>query len=580
MAGPTPPPGTPGPADPSSGVPPVQGWFPGSGVGSGGGNGPGGGSWGGSGGWGDTPSYGYAGAPQPPLPSRGTGARRAPVVLALVVVLALLLGGGAFAFLETDPFHLFGPGPQAAEALPADAVLYVGMDLDPTASQKIDAVRFLNHFPAFRNSAGVPDAEADVRRALVGKLVDSLHCTGIDYEHDVMPWLGKRFGFALMAPTATEPEPYVAAIQVNDESAAREGIAALETCFAKDQGVPGGSAEGVAFVNGYLLLSQTQVDADGYAEAASEHSLADDADFAADVGSLGDAGVATMWVDVRAAVSAFGDGAAQLDPLSGVTSTAQRAAATFRFGSDHVEVATSVFGDTPAVDHADNPVVKLPDSTVFALSESGGGQRIAQAWDGSIAKARADNLDLDREISDFEASSGLNLPEDLETILGSNIMVALDGVGLTSDTFGGADASRINLGARFTNDPAKLDAIYDKLLGLVDSEVDQSTPFVKLDLTDGLVIATNDRYASALGTLAGSLGETDAFRSVIDDGAHQEFVLFVDIDSVKDQILESMREGGQSASTIANLQPLRAFGVTEHVDGDYLKVTVRLSVED
>ena len=39
---------------------------------------------------------------------------------------------------------------QAAEAIPADAVFYVGIDLDPSAEQKINALRFLNHFPAFK----------------------------------------------------------------------------------------------------------------------------------------------------------------------------------------------------------------------------------------------------------------------------------------------------------------------------------------------------------------------------------------------------------------------------------------------
>jgi len=501
-------------------------------------------------------------------------------VLVLALVVALMLGGGAFAFFKVDPFHLFRPGPQAAEGLPADAVLYGGIDLDPTASQKIDALRFLNHFPAFRSSAGLTDANADVRKVLVGKLIDSLHCPAVDYARDVEPWLGQRFGFALMPPTATEDHPYAVAVQVGDQDAARKGIEALETCDASASAPAGAPTAGVAFANGYMLLSQTQADADTYAQSATEHSLADDSEFSADVGSLGDAGVATMWVDVEAALSSVGDGSSQLDDLTGVTSSAQRVAATFRFGSDHVEIATSVYGDAPAVEHGDNPIVRLPDSTVFAMSESAGDQRLAQAWDGSIAKARAQNPDLGKEISDFEARSGLSLPGDLETILGHNIMVALDSEGLTADVLAGADPSRINLGARFTNDPTKLDVVYDRLLGLVDSEVDQAMPFVKKDVADGLVVATNESYADKLGALDGALGDTEAFRSVVDDGAGKEFVLFVNFDSVKDEILQSMDDGGQSAGVIDNLRPLKAFGITQEVDGDYLHATVRLSVDD
>ncbi len=491
-----------------------------------------------------------------------------------------MLGGGAFAFFKVDPLHLFRPGPQAAEGLPADAVLYAGMDLEPTASQKIDALRFLGHFPAFRDSAGITDENTDVRRVLVAKLIDSLRCSAIDYTQDVEPWLGQRFGFALMPPTPSEERPFAVAVQVGDEAAARKAIAVLESCVAGAQGSPAGQAAGVAFANGYLLLSQTRADAVRYAKAAREHSLADDAQFSADVGSLGDAGVATMWVDVKAAVAAFGSGSGSLSDLSDATSSAQRAAATFRFGSDHVEVATSVFGDPTAVQHGDNPIVNLPASTVFAVSESGAGQRVAHAWDSSIAKARSQNLDIDKQISDFEAQTGLRLPGDLETILGSNIMLALDREGLTSATFAGADSSGLNLGVRFTNDPKKLDAIYDRLLGLVHSQVDQATPFVKLDVEDGLVIASNETYADKLGALDGDLGSSDAFTSVVDNGAGQEFVLFLNFDSVKNQVLQSMRESGTSTSTIANLQPLKAFGMSVMVDGDYVHATIRLSVDD
>lgn len=394
------------------------------------------------------------------------------------------------------------------------------------------------------------------------------------------PWLGERFGFALMPPTSSQPHPFAIALQARDEEAARRGVAVLQDCAAKGQQRALSTTVGVAFGNGYLLLSQTQADADAYAREAAQHSLADDPDFTADMGSLGDPGVATMWVDVPAAVSAFGGAGMAPGGVSDFTSTAQRVAATVRFGSDHVEIATSVFGDASSVAHDDNPVVRLPDSTVFAVSESGADQRLAQLWTGSVAKARAHDLDLDRQISDFENRTGLSLPGDLETILGHNIMVVIDKEGLTSDRLAGADPSGLDFGMRFTNDPAKLDALYDKMLGLVRSEADQSMPFVKLDAPDGMVVASNDGYAKKLGALDGTLGDSDAFRSVVDDGAGKEFVLFVNLEAVRDQVMRSMRAQGMSATVTENLQPLKAFGITEDVDGDYLHATCRLSVGD
>jgi Protein of unknown function (DUF3352) len=520
------------------------------------------------------------GAPQPPYDGRPT-ARHGLKVLVLTVVLTVMVGGGAFAFYQVDPFHLFRAGPQASEAFPASAVFYAGVDLNPTASQKVDALRFLNHFPAFRAKAGLTDANADVRDAVVGKTVDGLDCPGVDYAHDVEPWLGERFGVAVMPPAAQDTAPVAFAVQVNDDAAARKGIEALNGC---DDAVPspvsGGSVVGVSFVNGFMLLAETQSQADAYATSAGQHSLADDADFKADMDSLGDLGVATMWVDVAGAVDAYADKLPQTGQIDALTSSFGRVAATFRFASDHVEVASSVFGDTLPVDHAGNPVVNLPDSTVFALSESGGDQRIAQAWKKGIDRARSQDPSIDSEISDFEARTGLSLPIDLETLFGHNIMLALDKQGLTADALSAADLSLLNVGVRFTNDPAKLDALYAKVTDLIRSESGSDVMLSKKDFFDGIAIATNHAYAVKLTGIDGDLGDSDAFRSVVDDGAGKEFVLFFNFDAVKDQMLKAMSDDGESQEAIDNLRPLKAFGITAEVDGHYEHLTVSLSVDD
>ncbi|MEJ7629784.1 MAG: DUF3352 domain-containing protein [Nocardioidaceae bacterium] len=524
--------------------------------------------------------YGPAG-PQPPYdgqPNTTRGLR----ALVLSVVLTLLVGGGAFAFYQVDPFHLFRAGPQASEALPANAVFYAGLDLDPTASQKISALRFLNHFPAFRENAGLTDANADVREALVGQAIDGLHCPGVDYAHDVRPWLGERFGVAVMPAGAQGPTPVAVAVQVSDDDAARTGVEALNACDdAVSGGLPGeSSALGISFVNGYLLLAETQSQADAYARSADAHPLADDPDFMADLDSLGDLGVVTLWADIVGLVDAYGSGLTDAGQLDVLTSTVGRVAATVRFASDHVEVASSIYGDTPAVDHDDNPIVSLPDTTVFAMSESGGDQRVATAWKKSIARARSGNPAIDRQISQFAARSGLSLPADLETLLGHNVLLALDKQGLSAQALSADDLSVLNFGARFTNDPAKLGALYDKLVDLIRTETGSDIPFVRRDLEDGIAVATNDAYAARLGSLDGNLGDSDDFTSVVDDGAGKEFVMFLNFDAIKDQVMQAMEDGGVEQAVLENLRPLKAFGITAEVDGHYQHVTMRLSVDD
>jgi hypothetical protein len=520
------------------------------------------------------------GAPQPPYDDRPQASRRGLKVLVLTVVLTLLVGGGAFAFFVVDPFHLFRSGPQPAEAFPADAVFYAGVDLDPKASQKVDALRFLNHFPSFRDNAGLTDANADIADRVIGKAMADLDCPGVTYQDDVKPWLGERFGLAVMPRSGQDKEPVAFAIQVSDEDAARKGIEALNSCDVPLDPTSDGSPMGIAFVHGYLLLAETQAQADAYAKSANEHSLADDADFKADLDSLGDLGVATTWVDVAGIVDTFADEIPLGSGLGEVGASLPRVAATFRFASDHIEIATSIHGKVSAVDEDPNPVVKLPDSTVFAMSESGGGQRLADTWQRSIDELRKREPSIDDEIDQFQAETGLRIPTDLETVLGRNLMVALDKQGLSADALEQGGLPALNLGVRFTNDPAKLDALYAKISDLIRSSTGSDSPLVKKDFDDGIAIATNAHYAEEIGALEGDLGDSDAFRSVVPDGTGQEFVAFLNFDAIKPLILQQMREDSESADTIANVQPVKAFGITVDVDGDYAHFTMRMSVDD
>ena len=81
---------------------------------------------------------------------------------AAVVVGVLALGAGAMAAAS-----FFAQGAQPAEALPSTTVAYASVDLDPSGSQKIDAFRTLNKFPAFKDKVGihsVDDVRAEARR--------------------------------------------------------------------------------------------------------------------------------------------------------------------------------------------------------------------------------------------------------------------------------------------------------------------------------------------------------------------------------------------------------------------------------
>jgi Protein of unknown function (DUF3352) len=528
-------------------------------------------------------------------PSASSGRGRAPVAAAAIgTVMALVIGGGAYAFYRIDPMHLFHAGPQAAEAVPAEALAYAAVDLDPAATQKINALRFLNHFPGFQDVADVKDERDDIRKTILTDAIDSLGCDGVSYGDTIEPWLGSKFGFAAMPPASgTQPEPLVA-IEVTDRGEAKDGIDSLVKC-ADDSGTSTDDF-GYAFTGDYVLIASSQDLANRYASEASHSSLADNADFQADMDAVGDPGVASAWVDIAGLIDlvpnqtfdggAFGTDLGAPDNEQGlidlIKTRYSRAAVTLRFWSDHVDVVSAVHSDDPInIEHGDNEVVGLPDSTVLAMSMAGGGDAVAKSWDDTLKAARTVDAQIDDQLQQLESQTGFDLPADLETLLGDNILFAVDREGLSPSALDSGGPGSINAGARFTGDKEKLNALYAKITALMSDFAGEKIPFSKADFDRGLAIASNDAYAQTLADLDGNLGDSQNFQSVISDAADQDAVLFFNWDLVEDEIIDSLGQMGPGGSKIVdNIRPLRAFGISADTQGDYTVTHVVVSVDD
>lgn len=500
--------------------------------------------------------------------------KRGIKVLLITAVLALIAGGGAFAFYQADPLHMFGEEPQAAEALPADALFYLGVDMNPSASQKVKALQFLNHFPAFRDEAKL-DEDSDVRDRLFSEALAETDCPGVTYEDTMKPWLGDKFGMALMRPADGDSEPdVVVAVQVTDEAKASDSLSRLADCESD-------SAEfGFAFAGEYVLLAESDELADKFAGDAADRSLADDGEFQADMESLGDLGVATLWVDVEdsidiAAAEILGRGNDMDDRFGLLKDKYQRVAATFRFESDAAEIATTVFGDSAEISHGDNQIATLPESSVLAMSQAGGSDRLEASWEDIKALAESEGVDFEAELAEFEAETGFSMPDDLETVLGDNIMFVADAEGLTPEALESEQFDALNAGIRFTGDAEAQKALYDEVSQLLMSG--GGLPLTALEADDGFVMATNDSYAETLKELDGDLGSSAAFQSVIDDPEGKEAVFYFNWDLVEDQVIDSVADDPEFAD---NLKPLRAVGVTAEVDGDYTRIITTVSVND
>ena len=504
-----------------------------------------------------TPEYldSHGGSPQPPATP---GRRRTALVASGVVGLLAVVGAGAWA-----AWSFFSTGPQPAEALPASTVGYVSIDLDPSGSQKIEALRTLRKFPEFRDRVGL-GTDDDVRKWVFEQIQGSTTCADLDYDDDVKPWLGDRMAVAAVDSGADQPDPVIV-LQVSDEDAADRGLAALRDCSGQDLAW---SIDG-----GWALLGESQGVVDGIAADAADASLADDDDFQHWTDEAGGDGILTAYLSPNAGsllahqlegmmatgggsadcaapclgYSAVGPGAAIPDAVDALKDFGGLAA-TMRFsdGSLELEVAADAGDAEKALggSHAgDDVLATLPDDTAAAL-----GVGLAEGWLGDLVDA-----DTLRQLAE---ETGLDLPEDAEALAGRSAALAVSGDLDLDSLFDLTADSGLPVGLKVQGDADRIAEIVDRIgepLG-VDTE------------GDTVVVGPDADYRQQL-LEDGGLGGTDAFRHAVPDAGDAGAVLFVNFDA------------GSWFDDVHELQPLEALGASVRVDDGTSHLVLRVTTD-
>lgn len=495
--------------------------------------------------------------PEPPQPdgstSGGSGKKKVVAGGAGVVVLAAIAGGGAYAYNQ-----LSGGGTQPEDVLPATTQIYARLDLDPSASQKIELFKLLNKVPEVGRSLGIKDPDkSDVRKLIFDEITENA-CPDIDYEKDVEPWLGDRVGVG----ANVKDQQFVIAVQVKDQKKAESGIDELFSCADEDYGI--------AFYEGYALLSDQQKTVDDVLDATKKESLADRQEFSDDMSALGEKGVAAAWFDAKSVVDLFADELGELsDDQRKQLEQAQSAAMALRVDGTAIELA----GVSKAVDELERtgaPVTELPSDTVAALSISGVGEAIADQWDmvidqlesefGSASAPPVDDDFLDdmpaeqRKIYEdmiadsqapdpmdfvkqFEAETGLKLPDDLAALLGKTFTLSVGSENLDSivSMQGPDDLEKLRIAIRTTDGEG---SAIDVMTKLADFGSKNGIPLVAEKTEDGAVLATSQDIAKEVAG-GGDLGKADNFRSVMPYGDKTTQAFYLNVGSIIDTLLKA-----------------------------------------
>ena len=508
-------------------------------------------------------------------PPPGGGRKRGVVIVAVVAAIAVVAAGAVLAFQTFG-----GGGARPADSMPASALAYAQFDLDPSAEQKVNVVRLLREFPEFEEETGITSDRDDLRQLAFEEALSDLDCD-LDYEQDIEPWIGDRVGISAV-PVDDTVIPVIA-VQVSDEGPAEEAVSTLEECsttgaLPEDIDVAEEDSDvGVDFVGEYMLLTEAD-HLEAVVQMSTDSPLGDTDGFTQDMNSLEEQGVMSFWVDIQGLLetpevaSSMESSGEDLSVLEEYDS----AFGALRAGSDYIELATMVRGGSFTLEaDGDNPVTELPDTTLSALSVSGGGRALDENWDDLLTTLDSSNGgQTQAQIDAFESETGFSVPEDLVTLLGDNLMIALDAEGLSPDNLQDAsDISNLGFGARFTTDPDAIGDLVDRIQSLIGEQgvpVELSTA----ETDDGLVLASNDAYADQLAE-GGSLGDSQTFQTAVPDASEAAVVFYLDFDRLE----ETADEFG-GADEVDRLQSLKAIGVSSAQDDDLTAVSFRMVFED
>ncbi len=479
-------------------------------------------------GWGQ-PEYLSSGSGQPvgpePVVSAGGGKRRAIIGGAVLGGLAIV-GGAAYGITS-----FMSSGAQAAEALPASTVGYMSINLDPSGGQKIEAIKTLRKFPAFRDEVDL-DTDDDLRKRLFEELQKSGACESVDYDKDVKPWLGDRMAVAAVDTGDEQPSP-VGVIEVKDAAKAEDGFAKLEECgktAADESGeeLPEGGTGGYAIEGSWAIIAETDEIAEKVVKDAADSSLADDESYNRWIDEAGDEGIVSMYAApaageyfasqmgmfedqlsnplaetpelsvepgmgmTREELLEMGFTDEEIDDLGLLDETTpdaapetpseapsippevteamkdfKGAAATIRFddGALEIEFAGDAGKNTDTLagsDRGGDVVETLPEDTLLAVGVGFADDWFSTALD-QFAGMSGQDMDLDTMITELEEQSGLAFPEDIETLTGDSLALAVGSDIDPEAIFNGGGPADIPVGVKIKGDADEIDKVLAKI---------------------------------------------------------------------------------------------------------------------
>jgi hypothetical protein len=216
-------------------------------------------------------------------------------------------------------------------------------------------------------------------------------------------------------------------------------------------------------------------------------------------------------------------------------------------------------------------VAALPDDTVAAF-----GLGFSDGWFTemvtNMGRMGGDDTTVDQLMADMSETSGLDLPDDAETLLGDAMALSM-GPGLDLESFFNGGPGELPVGVTIQGEPDEIQGVLDKLKPQLGPDADMLETEVE---GDKVAMSPNADYRSTLAD-GGSLGDSEAYGEVVENADEASAVLFVDFDA--DDNWLARLAGDEDPEIAANIEPLSAFGITGWLDGGVSHTVMKVTTD-
>jgi len=472
---------------------------------------------------------------------------------------------------------------KAAGLVPQDALAYVSLAVDPSASQKSDIDGILSKFP--KASKKTFDAAKD---DLLTRAVKEL---GLDYQTDVKPWLGDELGIAVL-PNGATPSP-LGLIKSKDDV---QATAALEKA-AKS---PNFDAA-YKLVKGYVIVVQKKDAAllDTVARQAgnSSSSLANQDKFTRVVNKLSSDRLVTAWADGHSLLALAKaqlkqqTGKARID-ISGLPDIGSAAAELHAVESG--AVANGLVETPGSTGGGDlNLTNNVPSDALGALTF----WNLGGAFDTVLGAVLQSNQLGAQDLQKFQQSLGLDIRQDVLSWMHGEAVIAV-GPPTTGPTPDFALLVHATDQAKAQAAVTKIGSLLEQKLGV---KLDQrpgpngSTMYVfpapirtgiqpaMALVGDKFILASSTDYLTRLAKGNGGFDSSKSFKDTLGSAEPgTQFQLVLQVDSIR-QYVEGLLTGKSKQDYETNvkpwLDPFSAAAMRVRKDGTVTKFEVKATVK-